>query len=37
MAIQENCLRGYIGLGRVSRDRALTWRDGPGLYRDALG
>ena len=35
MAIQENCLRGYIGPGRVSRGRALIWRDGPGLCRDA--
>jgi len=36
MAIQENYLRGQIGAGRVSRERALTWRDGPGLRRDAL-
>lgn len=35
-AIQENYLRGYIGAGGVSRDRALTWRDEPGLCRDAL-
>ena len=36
MAIQENYLRGYIEPERVSRDRALTWRDEPGLCRDAL-
>ena len=36
-AIQEICLRGYIGPGRVSRGGALTWRDEPGLCRDALG
>ena len=36
-AVQEICLRGYIGSGRVSRGRARTWRDGPGLCRDASG